>query len=138
MNLNATLDNGAPVPTPPEGPPEYLDGRVTVSDTELAAMIVWLQKEIPDFPKKLEYNTAKHLVVGLLRALNVKRLGYAEGSVAVHTDGRLARRYYSAAEKRLTWLVIQPPSDAPLEVDSGKELPGFSWTVHPVEWAVTQ
>ncbi|CPX18503.1 Uncharacterised protein [Mycobacteroides abscessus] len=140
MTLNATLDNDTPAQTSasPEAPLEYLDGRVTVSDTELSAMIVWLQKQIPSFPQKLDYNIAKHLVVGLLRALNVKRLGYAEGSVAVHTDGRLARRYYSAAEKRLTWLVIQPPSDAQLEVDSSTELPGFSWTVHPVEWGVTQ
>ncbi|MBE5453445.1 hypothetical protein E3G52_000309 [Mycobacteroides abscessus] len=128
----------APADSPPDAQPRHLDGRVTVNDTEMAALIVWLQKAIPDFPKALGHGTAKQLVVGLLRALNVSRLGYAEGSVAVHTDGRLARRYYSAAEKRLTWLVIQPPSDAELEVDSGTELAGFGWTVHPVEWVVTQ
>ncbi|SKV43842.1 Uncharacterised protein [Mycobacteroides abscessus subsp. massiliense] len=65
----------------------------------------------------------------VLRTINSKRLGHAEGTVAVNEDGRLARRYYSEAEKRLTWLLLNPPTDRPVEIDSDADLPGDGWKV---------
>lgn len=121
----------------------YLDGRVIVSEEELANLVRLLRETVddswlavnfkPDYgagqTKKIDTKAAQALVIALLQRINSTRLGYAEGTVATHGDGRLARRYYSDAEQRLTWLVVQPPSDKQVEVDSGPELPGLGWKI---------
>ncbi|EIC64350.1 hypothetical protein [Mycobacteroides abscessus] len=123
--------------------PARLDGRVTVSEEELANLVRLLRETVddswlafnfkPDYGasqmKQIEAKAARALVIALLQRINSTRLGYAEGTVATHGDGRLARRYYSDAEQRLTWLVVQPPSDKQVEVESGPELPGLGWKI---------
>lgn len=127
--------------TPPM--PVRLDGRVTVSEGELANLVRLLRETVddswlaanfkPDYgagqTKKIDTKAAQALAISLLQRINSTRLGHAEGTVATHGDGRLARRYYSDAEQRLTWLVVQPPSDKQVEVESGPELPGLGWKV---------
>lgn len=133
------------------GQPERLDGRVTVTEGEMSKVVALLIEMVtPQWiamatrnsfgeTKKIDYASASNLAQHIFQRVNLTRLGCAEGTVAVNEDGRLARRYYSAAEKRLTWLVIQPPSDSPVEVDSGCELPGPGWTVCRVEpWQVVR
>ncbi|SKN58602.1 Uncharacterised protein [Mycobacteroides abscessus subsp. massiliense] len=137
--------------TPPT--PRRLDGRVTVSEGELANLVRLLRETVddswlavnfkPDYgagqTKKIDTKAAQALAIALLQRINSTRLGYAEGTVATHGDGRLARRYYSDAEQRLTWLVVQPPSDKQVEVESGPELPGLGWHVRDDKpWQVVQ
>ncbi|KRQ32557.1 MULTISPECIES: hypothetical protein [Mycobacteroides] len=127
---------------------ERLDNRVTVSTPELATVIAsirnliteeWCAKYVKPHSHLLDYGAARELSVMVLRTINSKRLGHAEGTVAVNEDGRLARRYYSEAEKRLTWLLLDPPTDRPVEIDSGPELPGDGWKViEDQPWEVVQ
>ncbi|SKM81938.1 Uncharacterised protein [Mycobacteroides abscessus subsp. massiliense] len=118
--------------------PGYLDGRVTINDRErLAATIAldklltgaWLKANCNQANGGLHYAGRAEVLRVILCAINTSRLGLPEGTVATHGDGRFARRYYSDAEQRLTWLVVQPPSDKQVEVESGPELPGLGWKV---------
>lgn len=133
--------------------PARLDGRLTVSEEELANVVRLLRETVdeswlavnlkPDYGasqmKQIDPKAAKTLFLSLIQKVNFTRLGFAEGTVATHRDGRLARRYYSDAEQRLTWLVVQPPSDKKVEVESGPELPGLGWSVRDDKpWQVIQ
>jgi len=137
--------------TPPM--PVRHDSRVTVSEEELANVVRLLRETVneswlavnfkPGYAasqmREIDAKAAKSLVISLIQKVNSTRLGYAEGTVATHNDGRLARRYYSDVEQRLTWLVVQPPSDKKVEVESGPELPGLGWKIRDDKpWQVIQ
>ncbi len=124
---------------------ERLDGRVVMTPAERGAASAavrtlctnaWMRENL-NASAELKYEALHDLVDAVQRAINQRRLGYPEGTVATHPDGRIANRYYSVNQKRLVWLVIQPPTDDGLEVDSGPELPGDGWVVSKqVAWQV--
>lgn len=87
---------------------------------------------------RLNSTAAQELITVILQAMNTKRLGEAEESIARHRDGRTARRYYSETLGKLQWLITNPPSDKALEVDAVDELPANEkWeVVYSAPWKV--
>lgn len=79
----------------------------------------------------------QEIIKTILQAINYKRAGHAEESLARHPDGRWARRYYANARKRLVWLIGSAPSDDPIEMDDADNLPGSGWEVsYDAPWRV--
>ena len=127
----------------------YLDGRIAINYREKMSATAALDKlftaewikanryQVNGTTHGLTYAARTEVLRVVLCAINTSRLGLPEGTVATHPDGRVARRYYSREGKQLKWLVIQPPSDANIEVDQGPELPGEGWEISKeVPWNV--
>jgi hypothetical protein len=76
------------------------------------------------------------IVTGILRAINFKRLGYAEDTVAVHKDGRMAKRYYDRMFCCLRWIILENEQGEP-SAQRVDELDGGWSIVHDKPWQVT-
>jgi hypothetical protein len=76
------------------------------------------------------------IVTGILRAINFKRLGYAENTVAVHKDGRMAKRYYDRMFCCLRWIILENEQGEP-SAQRVDELDGGWSIVHDKPWKVT-
>jgi hypothetical protein len=141
--------------TEDETPPvvDFRDGRVLVDSDEHYAAQARLKSLINehtikwstayhngDDPRLLDAEQAKEIVDTVVRAINAKRCGDPEGTVAVDREGRTARRYYSEKLGRNVWLITEPPSDHSIEVDNQNELPlGNGWEiVYRPKWTVSQ
>lgn len=130
----------------------YADGRLTVGASEMQAAAEEIRAslngvtDIADLAMRLGAGTGsgaaadrrERLVELVLQAINHERLGHAEGSIARHPDGRVARRYYSKEAGRLLWLIVEPASDSTVVVDAIPDLPtGSKWEiVHAEPWKV--
>lgn len=76
------------------------------------------------------------IVTGILRAINFKRLGHAENTVAVHKDGRMAKRYYDRMFCCLRWIILENEQGEP-SAQRVDELDGGWSIVHDKPWKVT-
>lgn len=129
-------------------PHEQHDGRVmvTVAEHAVAAQAMarvmtkeWVEKHTYD--SGVTSTTAHDLLDVALRAINEARCGDPEGTIVYHRNGQMARRYWSGALGKLMWLIVDPASDAPLEVDSTATLEvidGQAWTrAYTPNWPTT-
>jgi hypothetical protein len=132
---------------------EFNDGRVLIDSGEHYAAQARLKDLINehtikwstayrsgDDPRLLDAEQAKEIVDTVVRAINARRCGDPEGTVAVDRKGRTARRYYSEKLGRNVWLITEPPSDHSIEVDNQDSLAVTDgWEiVHRPKWSVSQ
>lgn len=129
---------------------EYRDGRVLMTNGEVWAALRVIRKLLTEDqiewvplgppqdgrPRTIKDDQLKAAVVHALRAINEERGGHPEGTVAVDTKGRTARRYYSDSLGRNVWLITEPPTDGNVEVDNIDRLgEGDGWAiVHKPAW----
>lgn len=76
------------------------------------------------------------IITAILRAINFERLGYAENTVAVHKDGRMAKRYYDRMFCCLRWIILENEQGEP-SAQRVDELDGGWSIVHDKPWEVT-
>lgn len=135
----------APPPNPPTPAHEQRDGRVVLRPSEWGTAVhavrelvteEWLAKArlysgSAGTPGKLKDDAAQELLRAALRAVNFYRCGAPQGSVAVHKDGRTARRYWSDSKQRLRWFITHPPQDSGVDVESIDEFPSsdVNWDI---------
>lgn len=143
-------NEGQAVPDETDAAVQYDDGRVLVDHGELHAAMNAVRKAVTedtarweaeqryrsDGPKVLAEDQAKAVAIAVLRAINLKRCGHPEGTVAVDDDGRTARRYYSARKGRNVWLITEPPSDKGVEIDDADRLDFNYKVVHQPAWVI--
>lgn len=131
---------------------QYRDERVLVDGSELGAAVRAVRQAVTEDTAKWVQPTYSHdgkspilaeeqaraVAIAVLRAINAKRCGEPEGTVAVDTKGRTARRYYSDRLGRNVWLVTEPPSDKGVEIDDADSLSFDYKIVHRPAWVVEQ
>lgn len=130
---------------PEERPVRYTDRRLMASPDEIAAANDVLRRMLAEFtvqpeptrPETPEAAKARDTIItAILRAINFERLGHAENSVAVHKDGRMAKRYYDRMFCCLRWIILEDEQGEPTaqrvdELDDGWSI------VHDKPWQVT-
>ena len=127
----------------------YTDKRLMATTQEIHAAADRLRDGLENWVKDIDLaatlgagdgkatNARTALIIEILRAINTKRLGHAEGSIARHTDGRVAKRYYDKIFCCLRWIVLENEQQDNVTADRLDEL-GGDWTiVHDEPWKVT-
>lgn len=123
-----------------------MDDRIAINRSEMVAAKDELRKQLvaanaPDSLTNQMSDAEKwreSVVEHVLRAINAKRLGYFEGSVARHGDGRIAKRYFDTAANQLSWLVFENDTDQ-VAASRVEDLVEPGWRIlHSELWKVTR